>query len=64
MPKTSWSFEDLKQFLLQKIGINEPDRDLVFVNVKNGKIEKIWESESLIVDINPEDNLFAYEIIK
>jgi hypothetical protein len=50
-PKSSWSFKDLKNHIVPKLGIIEPGRTVVFANVKNGRIEKLWEDTEFIGEI-------------
>jgi hypothetical protein len=54
-PKSSWSFKDLKDHMVPKLGITEPRRTVVFANVKNGRIEKLWEDDDFITEMETRD---------
>jgi hypothetical protein len=54
-PRSSWSFKDLKDHMVPKLGITGPGRTVVFANVKNGRIEKLWEETDFITEIEPRD---------
>lgn len=54
-PKSSWSFKNLKENVVQKLGINEQGRTIVFANVKNGRIERLWQDNDSVTEIEGRD---------
>jgi hypothetical protein len=46
------------------LGINEPQRHIIFANVKNGRIETLWKDSDSVAAIEPRDLVYAYEVMK
>ena len=63
-PKSSWSFKDMSKHVKQQLGINEPQRHIIFANVKNGRIETLWKDSDSVAAIEPRDQVYAYEVMK
>lgn len=49
--------------MVQRLGINEPGRTVVFANIKNGRIERVWEDDDDVAEIETRDQVYAYELI-
>ena len=49
--------------MTQNLNMTEPNRSVVFASEKNGTL-RVWSDDESICDINPRDDVLAYEVVK